>query len=74
MPGARPARLLVKPELTVTARHASLQEPVKARLHAGDTYGRSAHKTGDSMYGIMAVTMYRVQKQCGIWGAQRYGL
>ena len=61
MPSARPARLLVKPELSATARHASLEEPVKSHLHAGDTYGRSAHKTGDCMYGVMAVTVYQSQ-------------
>lgn len=54
MPGARPARLLAKPELTANAKHPSLGVPVKSRLHAGETYGRSAHKTQHSKYGVMA--------------------
>ena len=72
MPGARPARRLVKPELTASAKHPSLGVPVKSCLHAGDTYGRSAHTRHNTlcMVSWQAVMWCRVKKQYGIWGAQ----
>ena len=70
MPGARPARLLVKPELTANAKHPSLGVPVKSRLHAGDAYGRSAHTRHNTLC-ISARAEQTMYAQCNAaWAVQ----